>query len=77
MEEQGTCIDFIASTFANGFVNIAVDTVMVVMPVYEVLKLNLSLQKKIGVAVMLAAGLVYASLHPMLVLNICLCSSEV
>lgn len=59
MEEQGTCINFIASTFANGFVNIAVDMVMVIMPIYEVLKLNLSVQKKIGVAVMFAAGLVY------------------
>lgn len=69
MEEQGTCIDFIASTFANGFVNIAVDTVMVIMPIYEVLKLNLSIQKKIGVAIMLAAGLVYVSLHLILVLK--------
>ncbi|BCR90981.1 CFEM domain-containing protein [Aspergillus chevalieri] len=62
MEEQGTCIDFIASTFANGFVNIAVDTVMVIMPIYEVLKLNLSIQKKIGVAIMLAAGLVLTAI---------------
>lgn len=59
MEEQGTCINFIASTFANGFVNIVVDTVMVIMPVYEVSRLNLSVQKKIGVAVMLGMGLVY------------------
>lgn len=59
MEEQGTCINFIASTFANGFVNIVVDTVMVIMPVYEVSRLNLSVQKKVGVAVMLGMGLVY------------------
>lgn len=64
MEEQGTCINFIASTFANGGVNIVVDTIMVIMPVYEVLKLNLSLQKKIGVAVMFAAGLVYVFCSP-------------
>jgi hypothetical protein len=56
--EEGKCVDFIAATFVNGFVNIAVDVVMVIMPVYEVLKLNLSLRKKIGVAVMFAAGLV-------------------
>ncbi|OJJ82200.1 uncharacterized protein ASPGLDRAFT_59727 [Aspergillus glaucus CBS 516.65] len=62
MEEQGTCIDFIASTFANGFVNIAVDMVMVIMPIYEVLKLNLSVQKKVGVAVMFAAGLVLTAI---------------
>ena len=72
MEEQGTCINFIASTFANGGVNIVVDTIMVIMPVYEVLKLNLSVQKKIGVAVMFAAGLVYVSVHRIPVLSQCL-----
>lgn len=55
--EQGKCIDFDAATFANGFVNIAVDTVMVIMPVYEIMKLNLSPRKKIGVAFMFAIGL--------------------
>ncbi|EYE94543.1 CFEM domain-containing protein [Aspergillus ruber CBS 135680] len=62
MEEQGTCINFIASTFANGFVNIVVDTVMVIMPVYEVSRLNLSVQKKVGVAVMLGMGLVLTAI---------------
>ncbi|KAE8162397.1 hypothetical protein BDV40DRAFT_288536 [Aspergillus tamarii] len=57
-EEQGKCIDFIAATFANSFVNIAVDAVMVAMPVYEVIKLNLSARKKLGVGVMFAMGLV-------------------
>jgi hypothetical protein len=56
-EEQGKCIDFIAATFANSFVNIAVDTVMVIMPVYEVIKLNLSARRKLGVGVMFAMGL--------------------
>lgn len=56
--EQGKCIDFTAATFANGIVNIMVDAVMVVMPIYEVSKLNLSLRKKVGVAVMFASGLV-------------------
>lgn len=58
MEEQGKCINFIDSTFANGFVNIAVDAIMVAMPVWEVVKLNLSARKKVGVAVMFAMGLV-------------------
>ncbi|XHG00908.1 hypothetical protein AWENTII_004321 [Aspergillus wentii] len=57
-EEQGKCIDFVTSTFVNGYVNIVVDSVMVTMPVYEVLKLNLSFQKKMGVALMFAGGLV-------------------
>ncbi|KAE8381625.1 hypothetical protein BDV26DRAFT_278627 [Aspergillus bertholletiae] len=57
-EEQGTCINFIAATFANSFVNIAVDTIMVSMPVYEVMRLNLGARKKLGVGVMFAMGLV-------------------
>ncbi|KAJ5144300.1 hypothetical protein N7526_001808 [Penicillium atrosanguineum] len=56
-EESGKCIDFITSTFINGFVNIAVDAIMVSMPLYEVLKLKLSLRKKLGVAVMFGMGL--------------------
>ena len=55
--EQGRCINFINSTFANGFVNIAVDIVMVIMPIYEVMKLNLSSRKKVGVGLMFAMGL--------------------
>ncbi|KNG84972.1 integral membrane protein [Aspergillus nomiae NRRL 13137] len=57
-EEQGKCINFIVATFVNSFVNIIVDTIMVVMPVYEVIKLNLSARKKIGVGVMFAMGLI-------------------
>ncbi|KAB8213435.1 hypothetical protein BDV33DRAFT_196929 [Aspergillus novoparasiticus] len=58
-EEQGECIDFIATTFANSFLNIAVDAVMIAMPVYEVIKLNLSARKKLGICVMFAMGLVW------------------
>lgn len=58
-QSQAQCIDFTASTFANGFVNIAVDTMMVSMPVYEVVQLNLSWKKRAGVVVMFAVGLVY------------------
>jgi hypothetical protein len=57
-KEQGTCVNFIMVTFVNAFVNIGVDTVMVLMPVYEVSKLNLSARKKLGVSVMFAMGLV-------------------
>ncbi|KAJ9385535.1 hypothetical protein DTO063F5_4128 [Paecilomyces variotii] len=60
--KQGKCIDFNAATFANGFVNIAVDTIMVIMPVYEIMKLTLSFRKKIGVAFMFAIGLVLAAI---------------
>ncbi|KAJ5204011.1 uncharacterized protein N7498_004890 [Penicillium cinerascens] len=57
-EESGKCINFITSTFVNGFVNIAVDVIMVMMPMWEVLKLTLSFRKKLGVAVMFGMGLV-------------------
>ncbi|KAE8347752.1 hypothetical protein BDV24DRAFT_146547 [Aspergillus arachidicola] len=56
--EPGKCVNFIAVTFVNAYVNIGVDTVMVLMPVYEVFKLNLSARKKAGVSVMFAMGLV-------------------
>ncbi|KAE8393126.1 hypothetical protein BDV23DRAFT_170512 [Aspergillus alliaceus] len=56
--EKGRCVDFIMVTFVNAFVNIGVDAVMVLMPVYEVIKLNLSARKKVGVSVMFAMGLV-------------------
>lgn len=42
----------------NSFVNIVVDAAMVLMPVYEVIKLNLSWGKKLAVSVMFALGLV-------------------
>ena len=57
-EEQGKCIDFVAATMVNSFVNIVVDAAMVLMPVYEVIKLNLSWGKKLAVSVMFALGLV-------------------
>lgn len=58
--EPGTCIDFNTSTVINAFVNIAVDFAMVLMPIYEVSKLNMSKSKKLGVALVFAVGLVYA-----------------
>ncbi|EFR03174.1 integral membrane protein [Nannizzia gypsea CBS 118893] len=62
MEETGTCIDFMTSTYVNGFVNIVVDTIMVSMPVYEVVKLKLDHRKKVGVAVMFGMGLLLTAI---------------
>lgn len=56
--EQGKCINFTAATFANGIVNIAMDTIIIIMPVYKIAKLNLSFRKKIGVVFMFAIGFV-------------------
>jgi hypothetical protein len=60
-EEQGKCIDFITSILVNCLVNIFVDSIMIVMPVYEVVQLQLPLKKKLTVALMFIVGSLYVS----------------
>ncbi|KAJ5484342.1 hypothetical protein N7453_012296 [Penicillium expansum] len=55
-EEPGYCIDFIAAVLVNCLVNIFVDCILIVMPVYEVIKLQLPLRKKLAVASMFIVG---------------------
>ncbi|GAB1201138.1 hypothetical protein APSETT444_010525 [Aspergillus pseudonomiae] len=55
-EDPGTCIDFIAAILGNCLVNIIVDAIMVLMPVYEVSKLQLPLYKKLSVGLMFVMG---------------------
>ncbi|KAJ5513444.1 hypothetical protein N7463_002996 [Penicillium fimorum] len=55
-EEPGYCIDFIAAILVNCLVNIFVDFVLIIMPVYEVIKLQLPLRKKVAVASMFIVG---------------------
>ncbi|KAJ5912115.1 uncharacterized protein N7473_001418 [Penicillium subrubescens] len=55
-EESGQCINFIVSILINCLVNIFVDSVLILMPVWEVIKLQLPLKKKIAVALMFAVG---------------------
>ncbi|KAF7595557.1 hypothetical protein BBP40_005592 [Aspergillus hancockii] len=55
-EEPGTCIDFIDAILGNCLVNIFVDAIIIVMPVYEVSKLQLPLQKKLSVGLMFVVG---------------------
>ncbi|KAI9930708.1 hypothetical protein MW887_011464 [Aspergillus wentii] len=55
-EEQGKCINFIISILINCLVNIFVDTALIIMPVYEVSKLQLRPAKKVSVVVMFAVG---------------------
>jgi hypothetical protein len=62
-EESGQCINFIVSILINCLVNIFVDSVLILMPVWEVIKLQLPLKKKIAVALMFAVGSLYVSLH--------------
>lgn len=55
-EEQGQCINFIDSILVNCLVNIFVDTVTIVLPVYEVSKLQMPLRQKATVALMFVVG---------------------
>ncbi|CAI7666395.1 uncharacterized protein N7487_008143 [Penicillium crustosum] len=55
-EEPGHCINFIVAVLVNCLVNIFVDCILIVMPVYEVIKLQLPLRKKITVAAMFIVG---------------------
>ncbi|KAF4766782.1 hypothetical protein HAV15_010418 [Penicillium sp. str.  len=55
-EEPGHCINFITAVLVNCLVNIFVDFILIVMPVYEVIKLQLPLRKKLTVAAMFIVG---------------------
>ena len=56
MLERGRCIDFIKPTVANVLVTITLDTLMIVMPIYEVAKLHSSVPQEIGVALVFGTG---------------------
>ncbi|KAG0157233.1 Extracellular membrane protein, CFEM domain [Penicillium digitatum] len=55
-EEPGHCINFIDAVLVNCLVNIFVDCILIIMPVYEVIKLQLPLRKKLAVASMFIVG---------------------
>ncbi|KAI2840095.1 hypothetical protein CBS11350_7172 [Aspergillus niger] len=57
-EGVGTCINFIAAVMVHCLVNIFVDVVIVLLPIYEVTKLQLPWMKKINVALMFMMGLI-------------------
>jgi hypothetical protein len=69
-EESGKCINFIVSILINCLVNIFVDAVLIALPVWEVIKLQLPLKKKIAVALMFLVGSVYVSLHSFVLLSL-------
>lgn len=60
-EESGQCINFINSILVNCLVNIFVDAVIIILPVFEVSKLQMPLRKKLTVALMFVVGSVYVS----------------
>jgi hypothetical protein len=58
-EETGQCINFINSILVNCLVNIFVDALTIVLPVWEVSKLQMPLRQKITVALMFIVGSLY------------------
>ncbi|RAH81987.1 integral membrane protein [Aspergillus japonicus CBS 114.51] len=54
----GTCIDFIDAILVHCIVNIVADVIIVILPVYEVSKLQLPTGKKITVGMMFMMGLI-------------------
>jgi hypothetical protein len=55
-ESPARCIDLPAAVYANGFVNIVLDVIMISLPIYEVMKLKLSIWKKVNAAAMFGTG---------------------
>lgn len=53
----GTCINFIDAILVHCIVNIVADVIIVILPVYEVSKLQLPTGKKITVGMMFMMGL--------------------
>lgn len=63
---RGTCIDVNALAYANSGASMGQDVLIVCLPIPIVVKLQMSLQKKVGVAIMFALGGLYASPSPKL-----------
>ena len=55
-ESPATCINLPDAVYANGFVNIVLDVIMISLPIYEVMKLKLSAWKKLNAAAMFGTG---------------------
>ena len=55
-EINARCINLPDAVYANGFVNIFLDVVMISLPIWEVSKLKLSWAKKMNAAAMFATG---------------------
>lgn len=55
-ESSAKCIDLPAAVYANGFVNIVLDVIMISLPIYEVTRLKLNVWKKLNAAAMFGTG---------------------
>lgn len=61
-EHSGKCIDHDSILLAHSSVNIVLDVLIVAIPMPTLAKLHMRLEKKLGVCLMFAVGIVYASL---------------
>jgi len=61
-EEPGTCFDIYKLVLGNGIINIAMDVIIIGLPIYETTKLQLSKHRKLGVVLMFAMGFMYVPL---------------
>jgi len=52
----GTCLDVNALAYANSAMSMAQDAIITLLPLQEVLKLNMSQQKKVATSLMFALG---------------------
>lgn len=55
-EIPAKCINFPAAVYANGFVNIVLDVIMISLPIYEVSRLKMDRWKKLNAAAMFGTG---------------------
>jgi hypothetical protein len=62
---RGTCIPITTVTIVIGAFNIATDTIILVMPIPMILKLQLRLNQKIGLLAIFATGALYVKLCSM------------
>ena len=58
---QAKCIDVNTETFVYAAINMSLDIIIFLLPISQVLHLQMGLRKKIGVTVMFAVGLLYVS----------------
>jgi hypothetical protein len=61
-EHEGKCIDHSKLLWSHAIINIALDLVIIGLPMRTLLKLNLSWGRKAGICIMFAGGVVYAPL---------------
>jgi hypothetical protein len=58
-EHEGKCINLNAMGWAAAAINIVLDLAVIILPIFETLKLRMSMMRKVGIGLMFAGGLLY------------------